>query len=115
MNTHALTLATQAAERLRERILAEYGEDSDLVRDMIEGETDLHRMLGLAAQELSAVEGEKDGIEAAIGKMKERLARHCRKAEALRNGIEAAMTVAELDKFKTPAATLSATALATAS
>jgi hypothetical protein len=105
--SYKLALETQAAERLRERIVAEYGEDADLVRDMIEGSTDIHKLIEWAAHELAAVEGEKEGIDAAIGKMKERLSRHCRKAEAIRGGIQAAMETAELPSLKTPAATLS--------
>lgn len=105
--TYKLKLETEAAARLREKIALEYGEDADLIRDMIEGETDLNKLIGFAAQELAAVEGEKEGIEIAIAKMKERLGRHCKKAEAIREGIRAAMETAELTSLKTGAATLS--------
>lgn len=104
---YRLKLATDAAQRLRERIILEYGEDADLIRDMIEGETDLEKLIGHAAQELACVEGEKAGIVIAIDKMKERLTRHARRADAIREGIAAAMETAELSSLKTPAATLS--------
>lgn len=85
----------------------EYGEDVELIRDMIEGETDLSTLIGYAARELACVEGEKAGIVIAIDKMKERLTRHARRADAIREGISAAMETAELTSLKTPAATLS--------
>ena len=106
-DSYRLKLETQAAARLRERILAEYGDDADLIRDMVEGETRLHDVLSMVTLELAAVEGEKDGIETAIGKMKDRLTRHCNRATALREAIGAAMGIAEMHTLKTPAATIS--------
>jgi hypothetical protein len=105
--TYHLTKQTEAAARLRERLVAEFGEDHDLVRDMIEGETDLHRQLSIAATELAYVEGVKAGINETLAKIKERLSRYARQAETIRAAIETAMTVAEIDKLPTPAATLS--------
>jgi hypothetical protein len=102
-----LHLETEAAQRLKEKLTAAYGEDAELVRDMIEAETSLHEQIGRAALELAAVEGEKDGIEIAIAKLKERLTRHCRKAEGIREAIQVALETAELPSLKTPAATLS--------
>jgi len=104
---YKLKLETEAAQRMRERIVMEYGEDVELIRDMIEGETDLSTLIGYAARELACVEGEKAGIVIAIDKMKERLTRHARRADAIREGIAAAMETAELSSLKTPAATLS--------
>ncbi len=102
-----LKLETEAAQRLKERLTAAYGDDADLIRDMLEGETSLHELIGKAALELAVVEGEKDGVELAIAKLKERHTRHCSKAEGIREAIQAAMEVAELTSLKTPAATLS--------
>lgn len=106
-NTYRMALEVKAAEALKERLRAEFAADDETIRDMVEGQTDLHWLLGQAAFELAAVEGEKEGIEGAIAKMKERLTRHCRRAEALRSAIAAAMEAAELLSFKTAAATLS--------
>lgn len=102
-----LHLQTEAAIRLKERLVATYGDDAELVKDMIEGETSLHDALSIAALELAATEGEKDGIEIAIAKLKERLSRYVKRAEGLREAIQAAMDAAELKTLKTPAATLS--------
>lgn len=106
-DAYRLKLETDAAARLRERVIAEYGDDADLIRDMVEGETRLHDMVAAVTFELAAVEGEKDGIEAAIGKMKDRLTRHCNRATALRDAISTAMGIAEIQSIKTPAATIS--------
>lgn len=102
-----LKLETEAAQRLREKLTAAYGDDADLIRDMVEGETSLHEAIAKAALELAAVEGQKDGIEIAIAKLKERLTRYCNKAIGIREAIQAAMETAELTSIKTPAATLS--------
>lgn len=102
-----LELETRAAQRLKEQLIATYGDDAELIRDMVEGETGLHEAIGKATLELAAVEGEKEGIEVAIAKLKERLDRHCKKAEGIRAAIYSAMEIAELTSLKTPAATLS--------
>lgn len=107
MSDRRLYLETQAAERLREKITEAYGEDVELIRDMLEGETGLHEAIKRAALELAAVEGEKEGVEIAIAKLKARLTRYCKHAEGLLKGIQAAMETAELTSLKTPAATLS--------
>ena len=102
-----LELETKAAQRLKEQLVAVYGEDADLIRDSIEGETSLHEAIGRATLELAAVEGEKEGIELAIAKLKARLTRHCDRAAGIREAIFRALEAAELPKLKTPAATLS--------
>ena len=107
MRDRRLHLETQAAARLKELLTKAYGDDEDLIRDSIEGETNLHEAIGHAALELAATEGEKAGIEIAIAKLKERLTRYCDKAIGIREAIQAAMETAELTSLKTPAATLS--------
>lgn len=102
-----LHLEIQAAERLKEKLIAVYGDDADLLRDMVEGETNLHEAIGKAALELAAIEGEIDGIKIAKTKLAERLERHCDRADGIREAIQTAMETAELTSLKTPAATLS--------
>lgn len=102
-----LTIETDAAQRLKAKLIEAYGDDAELIKDMIEGETSLHEAIGKATLELAAVEGEKDGIEIALAKLKDRLTRHCRKAEGIRDAIQTAMEVAEIPSLKTPCATLS--------
>jgi hypothetical protein len=107
MSDRRLALETHAAARLKEQLVAAYGDDADLIKDMIEGETSLHEAIGHATLELAAVEGEKEGIEIAIAKLKSRLTRYCTRADGIRSAIHAAMETAELTSLKTPAATLS--------
>lgn len=107
MADRKLHLEMEAAQRLKEKLIATYGADSDLLRDMVEAETSLHEAIGRASLELAAVEGEKEGVEIAIAKLKARLTRHCERAEGIREAIQAAMETAELTSLKTPAATLS--------
>ena len=107
MADRKLQLEIEAAQRLKEKLIATYGEDADLLRDMVEGETSLHEAIGHAALELAAVEGEKEGIEIALAKLKARLTRYCERAQGIRDAIQVAMETAELASLKTPAATLS--------
>lgn len=106
-DSRRLDLEIRAAARLKEQLVATYGDDAELIKDMIEGETGLHDCIAKAALELAAVEGEKEGIEVAIAKLRERLTRHCNKAIGIREAIFGAMEIAELPSLKTAAATLS--------
>jgi translation initiation factor 2 alpha subunit (eIF-2alpha) len=108
MTDRRLKLETEAAQRLKDMLVATYGaDDADTARDMIEGETSLHEAIASATLELAAVEGEKEGIEIAIAKLRARLTRYCNRAEGIRAALQAAMETAELTSLKTPAATLS--------
>lgn len=107
MSDRRLHLETEAAQRLKDKLTAAYGDDVELIRDCIEGETSLHEAISRAALELAAVEGEKEGIEIAIAKLKGRLTRYCNRADGIREAIAVAMETAELTSLKTPAATLS--------
>lgn len=102
-----LELEIRAAKRLRETLVATYGDDVDLIRDCIEGETSLHEAISRTTLELAAVEGEKEGISIAVAKLKERLKRYANRVEGIREAIFVAMEIAELSSLKTPAATLS--------
>lgn len=107
MSDRRLELETRAAARLKEQLVATYGDDADLIRDCIEGETSLREAIARATLELAAVEGEKEGINIALAKLKERLTRHAKRAAGIREAIFAAMETAELRSLKAPAATLS--------
>lgn len=107
MNTYILERETAAAKRFRDRLALEFGDDDDMLRDMIEGETNLHGLLSRAIFELAATEGEQEGIKAAVEKMVERHKRKGRQVEALRDAIFAAMEVAGLQKHQAPAGTAS--------
>lgn len=107
MADRKLHLEMEAAQRLKDKLTATYGDDVDLIRDMVEAETSLHEAIGRASLELAAVEGEKEGVEIAIAKLKARLERHSKRAEGIREAIQAAMETAEITSLKTAAATLS--------
>ena len=107
MSDRRLELEIRAATRLKEQLVATYGDDADLIRDCIEGETSLHEAIARATLELAAVEGEKEGINIALAKLKERLTRYANRAAGIREAIFVAMETAELRSLKAPAATLS--------
>lgn len=106
MSDRRLHLETQAAERLREKLVAAYGEDADLIRDCIEGQTSLHEALNWAATQLLLMERQKDSFQAAKADLEERETRHSKRVADMRNAIQAAMEIGELASVKTAAATL---------
>lgn len=107
MADRILHLQTEAAQRLKEKLIATYGEDADLIRDMVQGETSLHEAIAAAAEQLAIAEGEQEGIENTMGRLKLRHDRAKARVEGIRDAIQAAMETAELKSLKTPAATLS--------
>lgn len=107
MADRKLHLEMEAAQRLKDKLLQTYGEDADLIRDCIEGETGLHEAIGKAALELAAVDAEVEGVQFAIARLTQRLDRYKNRVEGIREAIQAAMETAELTSLKTPAATLS--------
>ena len=106
MNTYALTKETEAAARLKERIIEHFGEDNQLIADSLEGQTSLHWLIGRAVEELALVVGMVEGIAGSIRRLEVRKERFERQEEALRAAISTALEVAELKSLKLPIATL---------
>ena len=48
MSDRRLELEMRAAARLKEQLVTTYGDDADLIRDCIEGETSLHEAIARA-------------------------------------------------------------------
>jgi hypothetical protein len=112
MNHTALLLEREknAALRLKERLTEIYGDDVELIRDMIEGETNIDWLVGRAARELLVAEGEVEGAKAAMSWLAQRSQRAKDRAEGLREVIKAALIAAERDKYKDSVTTISITA-----
>jgi hypothetical protein len=105
--TQSLNLEVEAALRLKTRLIADFGEDTDLMRDVMEGNFNFQYLIGRCTEELATVTGMIDGIERAMERMNERLERHALQSEKLRDAIRQALDVAEIKSIKTPAATMS--------
>jgi len=84
-------------------------EDGDLRADMLEGETDLHRMVERCLGERLDADSIAKSIKEREADLSERRKRFERKAEAMKRLIKEMMEVAALDKITLPEATLSIT------
>lgn len=84
-------------------------EDGDLRADMLEGETDLHRIVERCLGERLDADSLAKSIKEREADLSERRKRFERKAEAMKRLIKEMMEVADLDKITLPEATLSIT------
>ena len=107
MSYRRLELETRAANRIRQTLVAAYGDDTDLIRDMIEAETSVREALAAVAETLQSVEGDIEGVEIVTAKLAARKARFVRYRDGLREALAGGMEVAEITSLKTPIATLS--------
>ena len=106
--THGLHLETQAAQVLREQLIATYGDDdADLIRDMIEGETSLRDMIAMTASEIVKDIGAIDGLDATIKRLKDRKDRIEKRISMSKTACLTAMQIAEISKLETHVATIS--------
>lgn len=107
-DTRLLDRETQAAVLLRENIIAELGQDEQLIADMIEGETRLHEIIVTLARVAQIREAEAEAMKPIISNNESRRDRHKRAAESIRGAIARAMTAADLQKIERPDMTISA-------
>lgn len=103
---HTLVLETRAAKLLRAS-LATITDDSETLRDTIEGETNvreaIHKVLAAIGEDEIII----SGIEAAIATLQARKERHAFRVEQRRKAILLAMEAAEITKINYPEATIS--------
>ena len=107
----ALEREMDAARILREHLADVAGDDADLIRDMIEGETSVYDLIDVAIEQLARDAAAVMGIEAFAEKLASRRHRLERRQEAFRVAIRTAMEVAEMHKRETPIATVTRKAL----
>jgi hypothetical protein len=107
ITTRQLTLETEAASRLKERLREQFGDDTELLRDVIEGNFSFENLINACTEELAAIDGIITGISGAMVTLSNRKDRYERQMDTIRTAIEEAMTVSEQRKVVTPVATLS--------
>jgi hypothetical protein len=108
----ALERETKAAELLCEQLKALGEQDEELIRDTIEGQTNLREILADMAQADGEDDALVDGLAAYIKKMQDRKARIEHRSDIRRSLMAVAMEVAELPKLETAAGTISRKAVA---
>lgn len=91
----------------------EMAEDVELLSDMIEGETDLHRILEKAVSARQDAVSMAEAIKSRESDLTERRKRFERQADTIKRTIQTLMEVAGQDKVAIPEATLSITSART--
>jgi hypothetical protein len=105
----ALSKQIAAASGLRHAMKELNGaepEDTDLVRDMIEGETSLHETIGFVMDQIREDDLLVAGIEAMAKKLEARKERIKHRISRCRGAVEQAMVIGEITKLVLPDATL---------
>lgn len=104
---HNLETETRAASLLREHLVAIVGDDEDLLRDTIEGDTNVKELLTKAVVAITEAQADIIAIKEMIGKLKERMDRRERFIGHVRTACLAAMDAAEIKTHVSPYGTLS--------
>ena len=113
MNANFLYVDAQAVKAHIADLLAVYPElleDETLRLDVLEGETDLFRIITKALNERFEAESMANAIKERVSDLNSRGDRFKRKSEAMKKLIKALMDAADQDKITLPEATLSVTA-----
>lgn len=103
----ALERETDAARVLRDHLAEISGDDAELIRDMIEGETSIRELIDAAVEQIGRDRAAVMGIDAFMEQQANRKHRLERRQEAFRVAVRVAMEVAELSKHDLPIATVS--------
>ena len=104
--TRRLQREIAAAEAIKAGI-RDLTDDTDAIRDTLEGETELHPMIRAMLLSIEDDQLMVDGAKARIEDLSERKRRFEGRIEAKRTLVEQAMTVAEIEKVETDLATVS--------
>jgi hypothetical protein len=103
---HALFNETRAAEVLKEQIRVIAGDDEDLLRDMLEGETHLRPLMAAVCEAVGTDEGLISGLKQAENNLAQRRARIEQRIELRRTALMTAMETANLKSFEAPTGTI---------
>jgi len=109
---HALTKETQAAAVLREQLREVAGDDEDMIRDMIEGETSLHELISVLVLEVAHDDRLAAAAKLHADEIKKRGDRIKARAEIKRALIASAMEQGGLKRIETAAGTVTRKAVA---
>lgn len=107
--THELGKETRAASLLKEHLLMQLGgeEDTDLIRDTIEGELNLNALFDEAALEIIQTQGQIHAIDDMVAKLKARQDRYERRIGHIKTAVQTAMETAEVKSHRSPYGTFS--------
>lgn len=100
-------LEMEAAKLIAAQVADVSGDDSDFVRDVIEGETSLHEAIRALVASIGEDEAICEGLSAYIRRLQERRGRIERRIELKRALVASGLDVAEIRKLPTDAGTVS--------
>jgi hypothetical protein len=103
---HLLHKTIKAVDVLKEHLREVADDDLDVIRDTIEGETDLRGLIGIAVEQNVSDAGLVNGIASAIEKLEARKDRIEKRIAMRRVAILTAMQSGELKALETPAGTV---------
>lgn len=106
---YALSKQIEAARILREQIADVAAGDPDFIRDVIEGQTELHEQIGALVASIAEDEALAEGVKRLMDDLGARKKRFEARAEVKRAMVASAMEIGELKSIKTPAATVTVT------
>lgn len=106
-----LHLEIKAAEVFKATLQDIAGDDVDLIRDMIEGETNLRPLIERADKQMCFDAALVDGVAFAIKTLGERKSRIEKRIEMTRAACLTAMEISEIKSLETPTGTLTCKAI----
>ena len=102
-----LAQETQAARQLIEQIRADYPDDEDLLHDMVEGETDLFRIMDWIANKIGEDDAAINAIKRYQDELGQRAGRLAKRIDSNRARLAGTLDVLGMKKLELPTATLS--------
>jgi hypothetical protein len=109
--SNQLAKELHAAKELRQSLIAAFGEDAELIRDTIEGETNLREAIAGVADSIREDETLTSGLEAMIDKLAERKQRIESRIATKRAIVLQAMSIGEIKTLELPDVTLTVKAI----
>jgi hypothetical protein len=94
-------------KRIANMIKADYPDDGDLLADMLEGETDLHRLASRIVEGIEHEDGESAALKSQIDNRQARKKSSGKRKDALRSMLIQLLDAAQSDGLKLPEVTIS--------
>lgn len=102
-----LKVTLESINAIRAQVQAEHPEDTDLLADMMEGETDLHSWLAWANRKIEDSDGRINALKEQMSDRAARVKSEQKKQGSMKGVIMALMNAAGQDKVSLPEATIS--------
>lgn len=102
-----VAIALKDITAIRDIVQADNPDDTDLLADMMEAETDLHALCGWAFRKMETEDGVVESLNEQISNRQTRRTRAKKRKDAMRELVLHLLNAADLDKVEIPEATFS--------